>query len=461
MDGADAPFTVKKGLFDQSKQDTDLGLSSAPGTETITVFAPSDETDHFSNGVVMIGFKGKLYCQWQSSKEDEDASETRVVYSISPNGKDWSAPKTLAETIEKGYRSSGGWWVNGDTLVAYLNVWPSSVSPRGGHTEYRTSTDGENWSAIGKVTMKDGKTLTGIFEQDPHALPDGRIINAAHFQKGLIINPIYTDDPSGIRGWIKASFTNLSVSGNLSRGIEPSWFRRKGGAVVMVFRDQKGTMKRLASVSLDRGESWSKSVVTDMVDSRSKQCAGNLPDGTAFQVGNPVNRKLRIPLAISLSKDGHVFDKAFILRKGGDDRQKQRYKGEHKGEGYSYPKAVVWKEHLYVSYATNKEDAQCSRVPLASLYLNGGTDVDVKPRINQEHWRFTITQGRNKMVTLQITGLNSNEGKPVAISTLNGKVIYRGMLVDGVLQFDITNRPAGLYLVTIASVQTKVFAVHN
>ncbi|HON12246.1 MAG TPA: hypothetical protein PLE24_15375 [Chitinispirillaceae bacterium] len=46
----DTPFTVKKGLFDQSRPD-DLGLTTAPGTETVTVFRPSDETDHFSNGV--------------------------------------------------------------------------------------------------------------------------------------------------------------------------------------------------------------------------------------------------------------------------------------------------------------------------------------------------------------------------------------------------------------------------
>jgi hypothetical protein len=307
--------------------------------------------------------------------------------------------------------------------------------------------------------MKDGKTLTGIFEQDPHALPDGRIINAAHFQKGLIINPIYTDDPSGIRGWVKASFSNLSGSGNLSRGIEPSWFRRKDGAVVMVFRDQKGTFRRLASVSMDRGETWAKSVLTDMPDSRSKQCAGNLPDGTAFQVGNPVERKLRIPLAISLSKDGNVFDTAFILRRGGNDRQKQRYKGKHKGEGYSYPKAVVWKEHLYVSYATNKEDAQCSRIPLSSLYLNGGTGAITKSRIIRKSIQVTITQDRNTWINLKINGMECNRAIPVVISSLNGKSIYRGMITGGALRLDFNNRPAGLYLLMVASTFPRIFVV--
>jgi hypothetical protein len=32
---------------------------------------------------------------------------------------------------------------------------------------------------------------------------------------------------------------------------------------------------------------------------------------------------------------------------------------------------VIWKNHLYVGYATNKEDVELTRVPLPSL---GGTN---------------------------------------------------------------------------------------
>lgn len=35
------PFSVAPDLFDQSEEDS-LGLAAAPGTETITIFAPSD-----------------------------------------------------------------------------------------------------------------------------------------------------------------------------------------------------------------------------------------------------------------------------------------------------------------------------------------------------------------------------------------------------------------------------------
>jgi hypothetical protein len=361
------PFTVAPGLFDQTKP-ADLGLPVAAGTQTVTIFRPSATTDHYSNGVVLVAFKGWLYAQWQSSATDEDAPDTWVAYSRSSDGINWSPPAVLAERWDQGIRTNGGWWVAGDTLVAYVNVWPTATVPRGGTTELTTSTDGVTWSARKSLPTSAGTPLTAVFEQDPRLLPNGqRILGAAHFQPGLLAAPCYTDDLTGMTGWRRAVFTNLPHTGDVSRELEPSWFARGDGALVMVFRDQNSTYRRLASISIDRGASWSMPVVTDMPDSRAKQSAGNLPDGAAFQVGNPVPTNVRIPLVVTLSRDGQVFDKAFALRRGGADLQAQRYPGTAKTLGYSYPKSMVWQGSLYVGYATNKEDVEYTRVPLASL----------------------------------------------------------------------------------------------
>jgi hypothetical protein len=360
------PFTVQAGLYDQTKPN-DLGLPVAAGTETITIFRPSAATDHYSNGVVMVAFKGWLYAQWQSSAQDEDAPDTWLAYSRSQDGISWSPPMTLAERWDQGIRTSGGWWVDGDALVAYVNVWPSATVPRGGFTEYTTSTDGVTWSARKSLPMASGTPMNAIFEQDPRALPEGRILGAAHFQPGLLAAPCYTDDPSGLTGWTRAIFQNLPHTGDVSRELEPSWFRRADGALVMVFRDQNASYRRLASVSADRGATWTAAVLTDMPDSRAKQSAGNLPDGAAYQVGNPVPTNIRIPLVVSLSRDGLLFDKAFALRRGGSDLQALRYPGTAKSVGYSYPKSMVWQGSLYVAYSTNKEDVEYTRVPLTAL----------------------------------------------------------------------------------------------
>jgi hypothetical protein len=136
---------------------------------------------------------------------------------------------------------------------------------------------------------------------------------------------------------------------------------------VMVFRDQNSTFYQLASESSDRGVTWTTPATTNMPDSRAKQSAGNLPDGSAFLVNCPSGNKDRFPLVITLSKDGEIFDTAFVLRKGGKDLQPLRYEGRYKRPGYNYPKSIVWNGCFYVSYATNKEDVEITRVPLKSL----------------------------------------------------------------------------------------------
>ena len=45
----------------------------------------------------------------------------------------------------------------------------------------------------------------------------------------------------------------------------------------------------------------------------------------------------------------------------------RRYEGRYKTLGYSYPKATVWHNRLYISYSTNKEDVECTIVPLAFM----------------------------------------------------------------------------------------------
>ncbi|MBN1309744.1 MAG: exo-alpha-sialidase [Chitinispirillaceae bacterium] len=450
------PFTITTGLFDQSKPD-DLGLTVADGTESVRVFRPADATDHFSNGAVMVGFKGWLYCQWQSSGQDEDAEDTWVAYSRSKDGKSWSSPMTLAGPLSDGYRSSGGWWAAEDTLVAYINIWPSSVSPRGGHVQYTTSTDGVTWTGLKRLPMANGAMLEGIFEQDPHSLPDGRIIGAAHFQPGLIVSPIYTDDRSGIRGWTRPAFTNMSFTGDVSRELEPSWFRRSDGAVVMVFRDQNSTFRCLASVSIDRGSTWPTPVVTDMPDSRSKKSAGNLPDSTAFMVSNPVESKTRVPLVITLSRDGKTFDKAYVLRRGGSDLQAQRYAGTNKGTGYSYPKSVVWEGFLYVSYATNKEDVEYTRIPLNSISLNDPTPVRGKSALPGSR-NAQIRAGADNGI--DIVKADYRGRGIVTLYSPDGRLLCRTEMIEGRAYIDALHRAAGAYIVNVwagAALETRVY----
>lgn len=363
----DRPFRISNNLFDTTQVNT-LGLSFAKGIATSTVFKP-DATDYkYNHGVVLFPFKNELYAQWQSSLKDEDAAETRIMYSKSKDGETWSKPQVLVAPNKKGLITNGGWWSKGDTLIAYVCQWlVKDNEPKQGTTVYIQSTDGVNWSSPKPVLDKNGKPVLGIIEQDLRVLPNGRILTIFHEQPGLIAKPYFTDNANGVAGWTRSDMQNLPHKPGMSRELEPSWYRRSDGKIVMVFRDQHNSFRKLAAISEDNASSFSIPVLTNFPDSRAKQSAGNLPDGTAFQVSNPSGNKNRIPLVITLSKGGQLFDKAFLLRSGADDLQALRYDGKYKRIGYSYPKSVIWKDYLYVSYATNKEDVEVTRIPLANL----------------------------------------------------------------------------------------------
>ncbi|GAB1817707.1 exo-alpha-sialidase [Herbidospora sp. RD11066] len=388
-----ALIAVPNGLIDTTNPDT-LGLETVPGVETATVFSPGATDNKYNHGVILMPFKGRLYAQWQSSIQDEDAPDTIVTYATSHDGLTWSNPTPLTAPRTDGYTSSGGWWTDGQTLVAYLNVWPRALTPRGGYAEYVTSTDGVTWSVPKRVTGADGQPVNGIIEQDVKALPSGRVLTAFHVQPGLFVKPYYTDDPLGVTGWRQGAFTGRPLNSGMDKELEPSWFRRPDGSIVMVFRDQGGSFRKLAAVSTDEGATWSASEQSNIPDSRTKQSAGNLPDGTAYLVGNPTGTRNRFPLSVLTSADGENFDRAYNLRTTAD-LQPLRYPGQFKSVGYSYPKSVVWNGFLYAAYGTNKEDVQVTRVPLGEISrLDGATARPAQGTLSNDNgWDTGLKDG--------------------------------------------------------------------
>ena len=206
---------------------------------------------------MLFPFKGMLYAQWQSSAVDEDAPDTRVFYIRSANGKNWLAPVALTEKCGNVIKTSGGWCSDGEILVAYINVWPAGDNgPTAGFTEYITSSDGITWQLPLPVTDRTGDTIPGIIEQDVHALPGGRLLAAFHIQPGLVAMPYYTDNRLGESGWRAGKMDSVLLTENgTGRAIEPGWFYRRDSAIIMVFRDQAGSYKKLVSVSYDNGSS--------------------------------------------------------------------------------------------------------------------------------------------------------------------------------------------------------------
>ena len=347
---------VPEELFDLTDTVT-LRLARLSGCERIVVH----ESPGYVNNVLITAFDGKYYCMWQSSAKDEDTPDTRVVYATSADGVCWSGPMDLAVPTDSTFVTPGGWLRRGETLTAVLNYICAPDRSKGGSAWHISTQDGLAWTAPQPLRMADGRPLSGILEQDPLRLPGGRTVGAAHFRPGLRVNPVYTDDPAALTGWTEAAFPAGEGS-----PLEPSQYVALDGTLVMLFRDQASSFVKLAAVSEDQGASWTAPTRTNIPDSRSKQCAGTLPDGRAFWVGNPTGNKSRRALALALSTDGYSFSKAFLLA-GPADLPPRRREGRYKTLGYNYPKAVVLGDTLWISLSINKEDAVLYRIPLNSL----------------------------------------------------------------------------------------------
>lgn len=360
-----AVLHISESLFDKN-QPTTLGLKKPESINHHLVFKAQTGSAQYNHGAVLFVFNNELFIQWQSSQQDEDAPETKILYSRSKNGRDWSAPQTLVRARTNALVTNGGWWSYGDTLIAFINVWPNGLQPKAGYVEYITSKDAIHWSAPQRLLNDENKPVNGIIEQDLKQLPNGRILTAIHHQPGLIAKPFYTDDAKGISGWTQGTIENLPHQPGISRELEPSWFLNKNAEPVMVFRDQASSFTVLASTSNDNGKTWTLPTATNMPDSRAKQSAGNLPDGRAFLINNPSGNKNRTPLTITLSKDGQLFNKAYLLR-GEAELPPMLFAGKYKRIGYSYPKSIVWNNRIWVSYAVNKEDIEVTSIPVADL----------------------------------------------------------------------------------------------
>ena len=329
-----------------------LGLQRCNRAEWIAVY----RSDGYVNNAVLTCFKGRYYCMWQASAKDEDTPDTRVMYSSSVDGKSWEAPAVLVPPTEDHFASPGGWISRGDTLIGLINYIYAPDRSAGGKACFISSADGKVWTAPKPVLMADGRPVEGIFEQDPLTLPDGRIVGAVHFKPGTTLCPVYTEDLSGTKGWQKAVFPEGE-----GRPIEPSQYVARDGRLVMFFRDQQSSFRKLYSVSEDRGASWSAPQLSNIPDSRSKQCAGTFPDGRTFWVGNPTACKSRRALVLALSEDGYLFDKAYLLA-GPQDLPERRKEGRYKTLGYNYPKACVIGDTLWVALSVNKEDIYLVRL---------------------------------------------------------------------------------------------------
>lgn len=318
-------------------------------------------------------FKGQLIATWSNGMVDEDASGQRVVLSVSRDFTHWSEPQVLAtpsaynDTLFN-VLTAAGFHQFKDTLVAYYGEY----SPKRTNTRLwaRWSTDGEHWSS--PIDLK----VPVNPNHGPQALAGGRLIISGNFTFP------YTDDPGGLRGWKMSSFYNDSLyrednpatfyAPAEKMGLPPlcegSFFQTNDGVLHSLLRvTGKGWKGRLwLTESKDNGQSWSLHLETSFSDNDSKFHFGRLPDGRYYYVGIPdtLHHYQRNPLVLSLSKDGKMFNKHYIIA---DSEYNLKKEGLWKGGQYGYPHTMIHKGYMYIIVSRQKEAIEVLRFNVTQL----------------------------------------------------------------------------------------------
>ena len=336
------------------------------------ILQPFDEYWDYSHQPAIAIFKGRIYVTYDSGHDGEGNCGQRVMITSSSNYEDWTTPYPIVDR-RRGYYSDVvsypiGFHATEEQLVLYYytseyepdalqgeNKRPSTDGFKlWGHCYYKTTSDGVNWSEE-KELGYDGTMLAS-----PMATSTGRLIMPA---SSICL---YTDDKTGITGWIQSSFErDMSIweyGGLETGGFSEASFYEYDGYIYMFCRT--GTQYLIGARSKDDGKTWSKPFLTSFSENASKFAFTKLSDGRIVYVGNPGLSGDRIPLMICISENGVDFDKQYIL---GDETYIIKKKAFAKGGHYAYPAICYDQDYLYVVYSKGKEVLEIARVKLSDL----------------------------------------------------------------------------------------------
>jgi hypothetical protein len=349
------------------------------------LYQPVDEWT-YSHHPHLAAFNGRFFAIWSNGRRDEDAPGQRVLLATSPDGKDWSSPTPLVDSLPGQHSdlvlTAAGFHQHAGRLVAYVGQYeyqsesledgcrrPSDSGHMGTTLRALTTMDGVNWSELVDLGLPIVPNL------GPQATASGRLIIS-----GNISFP-YTDDPTGLSGWRMTGIYPDEMAAEIVDDSESFWRvrERRGWPVGLCegafYQTDDGILHMLLRSNVERlwmttshddGATWSSPVETAFTDNATKFNFGRLPDGRFYYVGCPDPEPLwvRSPLVLSLSEDGGNYDRHFILA---DEPYTQRAAGMHKGGDYGYPHTLVHDAHLYVIVSRRKEAVEVLRVPLTAL----------------------------------------------------------------------------------------------
>jgi len=328
-----------------------------------------NENWHYVHHPSIAYFQGTYYVIFSNGISGEDDPGQRVMITQSADLKSWSGSKVLQQPSKGEYGvmkvlTPGGIMVADNQLVVFYteNDMDGKSYKRYNPVLYAvTSKDGKNWSEPVCLDIP-------VFPcHRPSVLQSGRLLltgNRAFY---------YTDDPTGTSSWVRSSAKELpNPDGYISYNkvkpslCEGSILQHQNGDIHTIFRSTGKTYDGYLwqTTSKDNGVTWTEPAHTNFTDGNSKSHFGVLPDGRYYYVGTPDTLGPRLPLVLSLSKDGFLFDDHYII---GKDYYMIKYKGKWKNGEFGYPYSIIHDNALLIIVSRQKEKLELLRIDLDKL----------------------------------------------------------------------------------------------
>jgi hypothetical protein len=271
-----------------------------------------------------------------------DMPGTRVSYSTSQDGLNWSKPADLSgpPRIDGFGWIARGLWVRDGELLALASHFNAPGYPGKGLSleSFRWNSDKEVWVAHG--TVRDD-TLNNF---PPKRLPSGQYMMTRRDHRQQISVMIGGDD--AFNQWQIRPLASYDAKG---RPEEPYWYVLPDGKnIVGLIRDNGRSGRLLRTFSTDNGRTWSPIVKTNFPDATSKFFVLRTSRGYYAMVSN-ANPRGRDPLTLAISRDGLVFTHLFYL-----------VGGRH----VDYPHIIEHQEHLLIAFSGAKQTMEVLKVSL-------------------------------------------------------------------------------------------------
>lgn len=318
-------------------------------------------------------WKDRYWYVFSNGADNEEAPGQRTLMTSSPDLLAWSEPQCVAPGDPKGdlWRNTGGVMGYGEKLVVF-------VQTKTGHSSARQP--GMSANEETRATRKAGIFVTDDAntwsERDvvddchwyeaPRLTREGRLLCAATKDNRPVVLLWPGDNPLDTPEIVEIPYDGSRGmdSGRFPYG-EASWYETDDGRILMFHRNETDELRLRVALSEDSGRSWTHPMYSNIPDSKSRVSAGRLADGRFFLINNAIADLLnRVPLMISISRDGLKFEKQYFLL---NEPTKIEFPGALKAHGYQYPCALVERDRLIVAYSVNKEHMELLMLSTSEL----------------------------------------------------------------------------------------------